>query len=231
MNLPQIKPLELTRRVETFDDGNWLFELKHDGFRALAYVSDGVCKLVSRRENVYRSFDSLRVTIAQEFRVRDAILDGEIVCLDSLGRSQFKELLFRRGNPVFYAFDLLWLNGCDLRQRPLLERKRLLRRLIWPSATHILYAHHVKTHGRELFKMVCCLDLEGIVAKRKDAPYSQPTRWVKVKNRAYAQIQGRDELFERQGRRHQSVFRGSERHPVGQVTEGRFRTGPVWFNG
>jgi len=70
--------------------------------------------------------------------------------------------MFRRGNPVFYAFDLLWLNGRDLRQRPLLERKRILRRLI-RDGDHILYADHVKAQGKELFRMACGLDLEGIV--------------------------------------------------------------------
>jgi bifunctional non-homologous end joining protein LigD len=205
MSLPHVKPLELARRVERFDDSQWIFELKHDGFRALAYVADGQCRLVSRRGNDYKSFDRLRDAMAHESHAKNAILDGEIVCLDAPGRSQFKELLFRRGNPCFYAFDLLWLNGRDLRQRPLLECKRLLRRLIRRTAKHILYVHHVKTHGRELLNMVCSLDLEGIVAKRKDAPYSQPIRWVKVKNRAYMQIQGRQELFERQGRRRQSM--------------------------
>jgi bifunctional non-homologous end joining protein LigD len=129
MALPNIKPLELSRRIEPFDDRDWIFELKFDGFRCLAYVEDGQCKLVSRRDNVYKSFDGLRAAIAQELRVEDAILDGEIVCLDTQGRSLFKELLYRRGNPFFYAFDLLWLNGRDLRQLPFLERKRMLRPL------------------------------------------------------------------------------------------------------
>ena len=65
-------------------------------------------------------------------RVNNAILDGEIVCLDAAGHSVFNELLHRRGDPVFYAFDLLWLNGEDLRQLPLIERKQRLRRLIRP---------------------------------------------------------------------------------------------------
>jgi ATP-dependent DNA ligase len=64
-----------------------------------------------------------------------------------MGRSIFKELLYRRGNPFFYAFDLLWLNGRDLRQLPVLERKRMLRRLIRDGG-HILYAHHVKARAR-----------------------------------------------------------------------------------
>jgi bifunctional non-homologous end joining protein LigD len=72
----------------------------------------------------------LQAAITGELRVTDAILDGEIVCLDAEGRSIFKEQLYRRGNPVFYAFDLLWLNGRDLRHLPLIERNRMLRTLI-----------------------------------------------------------------------------------------------------
>jgi bifunctional non-homologous end joining protein LigD len=193
--LPHVKPLELARRVEPFDDRNWLFELKHDGFRAVAYVSEAQCRLVSRRDNVYKSFDGLRAAIAQELRVKDAILDGEIVCLDALGRSQFKQLMFRRGNPVFYAFDLLWLNGRDLCQLPLLERKRMLRGVIL-GGHHVMYAQHIETQGRRLFKEICRMDLEGIVAKRRDGIYSASAKWVKIKNPNYTQREGRKELFE-----------------------------------
>jgi len=107
----------------------WIFELKQDGFRGVAYVFEDQCKLVSRKNNAYKSFAPLQAAIARE-RVKDAILDGDIVCLDSDGRSLFKELLHRRGSPIFYAFDLLWLNGRDLRHLPLLERKRMLWDLI-----------------------------------------------------------------------------------------------------
>lgn len=90
--------------------------------------------------------------MAKLLRVHDAVLDGEIVCLDAQGHSMFKELLYRRGEPIFYAFDLLWLNGVDLRQFPLIERKHRLRKLIRPAhRTHILYAQHVDGRGIELF--------------------------------------------------------------------------------
>jgi bifunctional non-homologous end joining protein LigD len=112
-----------------FDSSDWIFELKHDGFRALTYIADGRCQLVSRKNNPYKSFGRLREALAG-LRLRDAVLDGEIVCLDDEGRSQFNQLLRRRGTPVFYAFDLLWLNGEDLRQLPLVRRKERLRRLI-----------------------------------------------------------------------------------------------------
>src|SRR5262249_28358401 len=73
-------------------------------------VLDGKCQLVSRRRHEYKSFHELQTSIADSLKVSDAIIDGEIVCLDPGGRSQFCELMFRRGDPFFYAFDLLWLN-------------------------------------------------------------------------------------------------------------------------
>jgi len=111
---------QLTLVRQPFDDPNFLFELKHDGFRALAYINDGRCELISRRRNSYKSFQELRDNLAK-LKVKNAVIDDEIVCLDSEGRSIFNELLSRRGYPIFYAFDLLYLNGRDLRQLPLMR--------------------------------------------------------------------------------------------------------------
>ena len=86
-----------------------------DGFRALAYIDEGQCQLVSRKGNIYNSFAPLCSTLAG--LGRQAILDGEIACLDSCGKPQFYDLLRRRGDPIFYAFDVLWLDGEDLRSR------------------------------------------------------------------------------------------------------------------
>jgi bifunctional non-homologous end joining protein LigD len=108
--------MTLSPRSQPFDHPDWLFELKHDGFRALAYIERGKRELVSRRRNTYKRFGPLREALSKLLRVNDAILDGEIVCLEADGYSVFKELLYRRGQPVYYAFDLLWLNGRDLRQ-------------------------------------------------------------------------------------------------------------------
>jgi bifunctional non-homologous end joining protein LigD len=104
---------QLTLVRQPFDHPNFLFELKHDGFRALAYISDGDCELISRRRNSYKSFGELRSHLAG-LKVKNAVIDGELVCLDREGRSIFNELLFRRGCPTFYAFDLLYLNDRDL---------------------------------------------------------------------------------------------------------------------
>jgi bifunctional non-homologous end joining protein LigD len=162
--LPSIIPSKLARSLEPFDDPAWLFELKHDGFRSLAYVEDGRCRLVSRHKNVYKSFQNLREALAK-LKARDAILDGEIVRLDENGCSQFKELLYRRGRAVFFDFDLVWLNGEDLRQAPLIERKTNLKKLIERSeCSEILYAQHIEENGKLLFQETVERNLEGIVA-------------------------------------------------------------------
>jgi bifunctional non-homologous end joining protein LigD len=192
--LPEIQPAKLARSLQPFDHSDWLFELKHDGFRSLAYVEDGHCRLVSRRRNTYKSFEVLREALSG-LTAQSAILDGEIVCLDSNGVSQFKELLYRRGRAVFFAFDLVWLNGVDLRQTPLIDRKKKLRRLIEGSeCSEIIYAQHVERDGKLLFQEVCERNLEGIVCKRRTGVYSEHG-WLKIKNPHYTQTEGRHEMF------------------------------------
>src|SRR6266699_5518831 len=95
-----------------------------------------------------------------------AVLDGEIVCLDRKGRPQFKDLLFRRGVPCFFAFDLLY-DGKDRRRDALVDRKLELRRMIgrFSGTSRLQYADHIEETGTELFRHVCKLDLAGIVAK------------------------------------------------------------------
>ena len=160
MTLPAIKPMVLTRFSEPFSHPDWLYEVKHDGFRALAYVVDGDCRLV--------------------------------------GRAQFNELMFRRGDPHFYGFDLLWLNGEDLRCWQLVDRKRLLRKIL-PRGSRLLYVDHVVGRGKELFQLACAEDLEGVVAKWRRGKYMEGDRtsWVKIKNRRYSQSVGREKLFEK----------------------------------
>jgi bifunctional non-homologous end joining protein LigD len=194
--LSKIEPMKLSLRSESFDNPDYLFELKMDGFRSLAYISDGKCELVSRRDNVYKSFGPLCDVMAP-LKVKSAILDGEIVCLDSEGRSVFYELLYRRGQPIFYAFDLLWLNGEDLRQLPLIERKKILWVLVKRAKeSRVLYADHIEGRGVNFFRTVCERNLEGIVAKRKDGVYTSAAYWLKINNPLYTQAEGRRELFE-----------------------------------
>jgi bifunctional non-homologous end joining protein LigD len=109
---------------EPFDHPDYLFELKDDGFRAIAYLQNGECKLISRNLKHLR-FESLKKALAK-LPVENAIIDGEIICIDAHGVSRFNQLRTRKAEPVLYAFDLLWLNGVDLRRHSLIERKRQL---------------------------------------------------------------------------------------------------------
>lgn len=195
MRLPVLQPAELVRLSNPFDHDNFIFELKHDGFRALAYVTPDGCRLVSRRGNVYKSFRSLVDSLAT--LACSAILDGEIVTLDENGRPKFYDLLRRRGAPSFYAFDCLWHDGQDLRAVPLLQRKLALERIV-KAHPSVLFAQHVESLGCQLFNIVRERDLEGIVAKRKDAAYG--VDWFKIRNPTYSQYEGRRELFEKRSR-------------------------------
>jgi len=196
MRLPRMDPARLTLIREPFDHPEFLFELKHDGFRALAYISDGHCELISRRRNSYKSFGELRAHLAG-LKVRNAVIDGELVCLDAEGRSIFNELFLRRCSPIFYAFDLLYLNGRDVRQLPLVERKEKLRSLIEKSALpDVLCGKFVEGRGIDLFNEVVRRNLEGVVAKRKNGTYSVVSSWLKIKNPNYTQSERRHELFE-----------------------------------
>jgi bifunctional non-homologous end joining protein LigD len=191
--------MRLSRRSEPFDSDDFIYELKIDGFRALAHLKDGHGELVSRNGNTFRGFAELAAWIAEHVNVESAVLDGEIACVDDFGRPTFKDLLFRRRQCVFIAFDLLYLNSKDLRVLPLLERKATLKKILRRKRSRILYLDHVETDGKLLFQEVLKMDLEGIVCKRKDSPYKvteKPSRyWIKVKNPRYSQLEGRQELF------------------------------------
>ena len=163
--------MPLLRLPEPFDHPDWLFEVKHDGFRALAHVHGHHCTLVSRNGHTFKHWPQLCEELAHAVTAHDAVIDGEIVCLDAPGRSNFKSLLFRREWPSLYAFDLLAVDGEDLREWPLVERKRRLRRLIPSVPTRLLYVDHVEARGRDFFEVACAHDLEGIVAKLASGRY------------------------------------------------------------
>ncbi len=192
--------MPLGRSRVAFSHPDWLFEIKWDGFRALAYIERGECRLVSRNANTFKSFPALNIGLSLECFAKAAILDGEIVCLDENGASQFEDLMFRQGEPRFQAFDCLWCDGEDLRYLPLTDRKRKLRSIVPGIGERLLYTDHVEASGEQLFQLACMRDLEGIVAKRKFDPYlhSGETSWLKIRNRDYSQWVGREELFEKE---------------------------------
>src|SRR5256885_2423406 len=159
MHFP-FQPMPLSRRPRPFNHPEWLFELKYDGFRALAHMKRGQCELISRNGNPFSSFAELGKSLALALpHFQDAVLDGEIVCLDRKGRPQFNDLLFKRGQPCFFAFDLLYSDGKDRRRDALVERKAALKALLrsLPADSRLKYADHVERSGVALFERVCDL--------------------------------------------------------------------------
>jgi len=181
------------------DPDNWAFEVKWDGMRAIAFVSaGGELRLETRNLNdVTAQYPDLTSSVPAALARHDAILDGEVIAVDEHGRPSFQQLQSRMGlsndatirtrakaTPVqFMAFDLLELDGRDLRAEPYLERRRLLRALFRDTARWRVPAHHVGD-GESLLAAIVEQGMEGVVAKRLDSPYRERQRggdWRKVK--------------------------------------------------
>jgi bifunctional non-homologous end joining protein LigD len=194
-------------RKEPFSHPDWLFELKWDGFRALAFIERGECRLVSKNGNAFKSFLSLSRVLPKEIRAKSAILDGEIVCLDKDGKSQFTDLMFHRGEPRFYAFDILQCDGQDQRFLQLVDRKQKLKTVMPRHGESLLHVDHLVRDGEILFSFAQTMDMEGIVAKRKHDPYLPDTEsWFKIRNREYSQWAGREKYFERERDIHPDLY-------------------------
>jgi bifunctional non-homologous end joining protein LigD len=171
MTLPRVQPIAPTWRKEPFDDSDWLFDFKYDGFRALYYIEHGRSRLISRNGNLMTRFDALGGALAAEVEVDDAVIDGEVIAADETGRPQFYDHLRGTRAPAYVAFDIAWLNGEDLRSLPLHERRRVLQAILPKESPIISEALSVAHRGCELFDLMCKHDLEGIVAERLADPY------------------------------------------------------------
>jgi bifunctional non-homologous end joining protein LigD len=193
--IPNEVSVALAQLAETpFSDPAWLFEIKWDGERALAYIRDGELEMRARSgRNITAEYPDLK-PIVKQLNARQAIVDGEIVVLDSESRSDFMRIQSRFGvlNPplslqrkhpvTYYAYDLLYCDGYDLRAAQLETRKELLRELLRTS-DNIRYSDHVIEQGMELYELAKQRRLEGIVAKRRDSPYAgkRSPLWLKFK--------------------------------------------------
>ena len=179
-----IQPMLATLVKAPFNDPDWLFELKWDGYRATAYINNGNVQLRSRRDQNYNHYKPVADAL-QQIRV-NAVLDGEIVVLDEEGKADFSALekwrQNKEGHLVYYVFDLLWLNGIDLTSAPLIKRKEILSKIL-PQNDAIRYSDGIEEIGINFFEVVKKNGLEGIVAKRKDSFYQTGKRssdWLKI---------------------------------------------------
>ena len=167
---------------------NWVHEIKFDGYRLEAHLQDGEVKLITRAGNDWTDrFDSVAAALAR-LKVRSALLDGEVVNRSPEGDMSFHGLqqALSTGDQQhlhYYVFDVLFLDGEDLRMRPLLERKAALQRLLRRAPSHVHYSEHFAAPGKEVLAHACEVALEGIVSKRADRPYhsGRDLDWIKSK--------------------------------------------------
>jgi bifunctional non-homologous end joining protein LigD len=190
--LPRRLEPQLATLVDAPPDApGWLHEMKLDGYRLLCAVDRGKVRLVTRRGNDWTERFAAIAKDAEELAPHRVVLDGEAVVLDAEGRPDFQALQNAMGTGqedlFLYAFDLLWLDGWDLRGASLRARKEALRLLLaaTPALSRIRYGDHVEGPGAAVLEQACAMGLEGIVCKRADAPYraGRGRDWLKVKCR------------------------------------------------
>ena len=184
----------LATNGKLFSARGWLYELKYDGFRCLISKHRRVVRLESRNGNNMAPIPELLADV--EAIPHDFVADSELVVLDERGCPEWSRLTKRHAQrsadrakraaaedpAALFLFDLLWLNGADLRERTLLQRKAALHGVL-PGSGRIRYTNHFADSSRELWAMANELELEGIVAKRGDSVYAagRTNSWVKVK--------------------------------------------------
>jgi bifunctional non-homologous end joining protein LigD len=169
-----------------FDEEGWMYEIKWDGYRAIAYLNKGAVEIQSRNtksfnEKFYPVYNALR-----RWKI-NAVLDGEIIVGDDKGISSFGDLQNWRseadGELMYYLFDVLWLDGEDLTQLPLVKRREILKSIA-PSIDNIRISESFNTGAAEFFDVAKKLELEGIIAKKEDSKYYPGQRskeWLKIK--------------------------------------------------
>jgi bifunctional non-homologous end joining protein LigD len=190
-----VHPMLATSVEKPFDDPEWLFEIKWDGYRAVSFLQDGKVRLVSRNQNeLTREFPELH-ELSKLIKAKNAVLDGEVVALDEQGRASFSLMQQRTGirkggrrvgarrelQIVYYIFDLLYVDGFDLRRVGLEQRKQALAQIVAPSEL-VRYSDHFP-QGLALFEVARQKDLEGILAKKRASHYEErrSREWLKIK--------------------------------------------------
>lgn len=170
------------------ENGNWVHEMKFDGYRMQAHVKNGIGSFYTRNALDWsNNFPHLMESLAG-LNIENAIFDGELVALDEKGKTHFQKLQgsLKSKNDnglMYYIFDLLYLDGKDLRELPLLERKKLLKEVLKKSPKNLAISEHFETSGADFFAVSCEQELEGMISKQADAPYQSGRNdlWVKVK--------------------------------------------------
>jgi bifunctional non-homologous end joining protein LigD len=166
---------------------NWIHEIKHDGYRLMARRDSVGIRLITRRGNDWSARFPLVVEAVNHLKVRSCLIDGEVVCCDDRGLAIFSTLRRRRNEPdaFLYAFDLLELDGLDMRREPIETRKATLASLLRKGKPGVRLNEHIAhPNGAAVFQHACKLGAEGIVSKRLGSRYrsGRSPDWLKFKN-------------------------------------------------
>jgi bifunctional non-homologous end joining protein LigD len=174
--------------VQDLPVGNWIYEMKFDGYRALAIKADKEVRLISRNRKSFNNDYPFLIDSLKSLKIKSFTIDGEITALDEKGKSSFQLLQgYRKAKHtplVYYAFDLLSSDSADLRSRPLIERRKLLAKLLKKAPENIKFSEELTGTKEELLRVAKQFELEGLTAKRPDSLYEPGRRsgaWVKVK--------------------------------------------------
>ena len=182
--------VQLAKLVKTIPEGeDWLYELKYDGYRILAYVEGHIVRLITRNGKDYtKRFQEIALSLLELAAGKSMILDGEMAVTDASGKTDFQALQHYVKNPkgqrlTYIVFDLLALEGEDLREKQLIDRKATLEVLMQNAPKNLYYSRYIRGNGKESFAVACELGMEGIVGKRADSTYSGTRNgdWIKLK--------------------------------------------------
>jgi bifunctional non-homologous end joining protein LigD len=183
-----VAPSHPTLREKAPSGERWLHEIKFDGYRTQAHLRNGRPAIHTRRGYDWTQRFQTIADALGTLPATDLILDGEAVVVDSRGIPDFGLLhadlaAGRKDRVLYYAFDLLYLDGLDLRGAALADRKSVLSELLTGASERILYAEHLEGNGPEIRERACAMGLEGIVSKQQDAPYrsGRVESWIKIK--------------------------------------------------
>jgi bifunctional non-homologous end joining protein LigD len=182
-----IKPMKATLVDEPFDDPNWVYEVKWDGYRAVGVINQGDAELISRNNIPFNERFYPIHNLLKSWKL-NAIVDGEILVLNGKGISDFGALQNWRseadGELVYYIFDILWYEGKNLMELPLIERQAILKQVIPTDDDRIRISQVFNASGIEFFNAAARMGLEGIIAKKADSTYTSDLRskdWLKIK--------------------------------------------------
>lgn len=182
--------IQLATLVDDFPkEDDFLYEVKYDGYRIIAYIEGSSVSLYTRNYNDYTSkFPSISQKLIEFARGRSMVFDGEVVVTDDVGKSNFQALQgylknHKSNAPTYIIFDLLVLDGKDLRTSPLIKRKEILEDLLKDAPPNLYYSKHIKGNARENFKAACESNLEGLIGKKSNSPYTgtRDGTWIKLK--------------------------------------------------